>query len=93
MEDFSTLDIRNKPISVPRYRETLPDGTSYFILEQGGDRGFWDNTEVMRVPEGRVFVLGDNRDNSVDSRDSKQMGPIPIADILGYPILVLWSQH
>jgi hypothetical protein len=36
--------------------------------------------------------MGDNWDNSVDSRDSKEVGTVPISDIIGSPILILWSE-
>ena len=92
VEDFQTRDTLGKRNSVMRYRETFPEGTSHFVIEQRGDRGYWDDTEVTRVPEGEVFVMGDNRDNSVDSRDSKAVGTVPVSDIIGYAILILWSE-
>lgn len=71
---------------VPAYVETLPGASPYKIVETDGDTGFLDNAGPFIVPAASYFVLGDNRDNSTDSRiaaDKKGVGYIPEEFILG----------
>jgi signal peptidase I len=68
---------------IPRYLETLPNGRQHYILESSGDNGALDNTGVFSVPEGHYFGMGDNRDNSSDSRVLHSVGYIPRANLVG----------
>ncbi len=70
-------------------RETLPNGRSYDTLDQIKD-SVLDTTEPLVVPSGHYFVIGDNRDDSIDSR-SRQFGFIPRQNFIGKMITVYWS--
>ncbi len=73
-----------------RFIETLPNGSSHAILKAADD-GPLDNTILYRVPADSVFVLGDNRDNSQDSRMMDAVGFIPSDNVIGRAWTVLWS--
>jgi signal peptidase I len=70
------------------YHETLPNGATYLIAESGDDAEF-DNTQIYVVPKGNVFVLGDNRDHTNDSR--VDVGYVPLALLRDKPLIVYWS--
>ncbi|MEZ5891731.1 MAG: signal peptidase I [Parvularculaceae bacterium] len=67
----------------PTYRETLDNGVSYIVQECDLDNGHLDNTSAYHVPAGRYFMMGDNRDQSQDSRVISQVGYIPEDAIVG----------
>ncbi len=74
------------------YIETLPGGIMHPIYEETDDRPL-DNTEEYIVPEGHYFAMGDNRDNSQDSRVTNMVGPIPLENIVGKAAIIFFSTN
>jgi signal peptidase I len=75
---------------VKRWRERLPDGASYETLDCT-DNGFLDNAGAFTVPSGQYFMLGDNRDNSSDSR-MPAVGTIPFENLIGRVEIIFFSR-
>ncbi|MCT4552727.1 MAG: signal peptidase I [Alphaproteobacteria bacterium] len=73
-----------------KYLETMPNGHQHYIVENS-DSDFMDNTEVFNVPDGHYFFMGDNRDNSQDSRFLEKVGYVPAENLIGRAELVLYS--
>lgn len=76
--------------SFPRYMETLPNGKEHAILEVT-DKAQYDNTIVYTVPNEHYFAMGDNRDNSQDSRVWPQVGFIPKQNLVGRAEVLFFS--
>lgn len=68
---------------IPAYRETLTNGVSYVVNECYGDVGPLDNRGPYMVPQGHFFMMGDNRDQSQDSRVLELVGYVPLEDVVG----------
>jgi signal peptidase I len=79
--------------SYPQFRETLPEGKSYNVLDLGQQPQ--DDTVVFKVPAGHMFLMGDNRDNSLDSRfpaiDGQGIGIVPQANLVGRAAVMMFS--
>ncbi len=75
-----------------RFRETLPGGVEHDVLNIT-DNGDGDNTRVFIVPEGQYFFMGDNRDNSSDSRFPRPYGVgfVPFENLVGRADRVIFS--
>jgi signal peptidase I len=91
IDDYETTDERGRTTRVPQYLETLPNGVTHWIVERDGDRGYWDNTNVYTVPAGYFFMMGDNRDNSTDSRDEASVGFVPFENFVGRAEIIFFS--
>jgi signal peptidase I len=82
------------PVEVSRYEETLPGGVKHEIIELDGDGGYYDNTGVYEVPANCYFMMGDNRDNSTDSRVAAEQGGVgfvPFDNLIGRAEVIFFS--
>lgn len=90
IDDFQLNNRSGRVVTVKRYRETLPNGVSYTTLDLV-ENGFSDNTQVYEVPEGHYFMMGDNRDNSSDSRVVSGVGYVPLENFIGRAEIIFFS--
>ena len=98
-DEFPNLATRlasgKRVCELPILRETLPNGVSYPIIDNLQDQPL-DNYGEIRVPVGHVFLMGDNRDHSADSRapagyEQGLGGPVPLADVGGRAEFITFS--
>ena len=91
---YATINHFGKPEEAPQYIETLPNGVKHRIIQIDGDEGTFDNTKVYTVPPGHYFMMGDNRDNSSDSRlagDEGGVGYVPFVNLIGRAEIIFFS--
>ncbi len=90
---FAKRDAEGFVCRYPRFRETLPSGVSYEVLDLG--LGPADTTLPVVVPEGMLFLMGDNRDNSLDSRfpavPQQGIGLVPVDNLVGEASFMFFS--
>ncbi len=93
IEDYILTDGTGRSAAVAQYLETLPNGRVHRILELFGDQGPSDNTEAFTVPEGHFFMMGDNRDNSADSRAfPARFRFVPVENLVGRAEFLFYSK-
>jgi len=73
-----------------RYIETLPNGVTHYICK-ATDEGEANNTQEFLVPQGDIFAMGDNRDNSLDSRFMNGVGYVPFENLVGRAEFLFFS--
>lgn len=88
--DFIEIDELGRVLRTARFEETLPNGRTHRILEHT-DQGQLDNTPVYVVPKGHYFAMGDNRDNSLDSRVLSGVGFVPAENLVGRAEILFFS--
>ena len=84
-----TEEFDGRSVPVPMYQENLPQGRSHLIIDLTTS-GSLDNTGVFEVPAGHIFAMGDNRDNSLDSRVGN-VGYIPVENLIGRAEVIFFS--
>jgi len=87
--DRVDVGVGGREIRAARFRETLPNGVSYEVIDYE-QSGLFDNTGVYTVPPNHYFMMGDNRDNSTDSR-APFVGYVPFENFVGRAEIMFFS--
>jgi len=90
IEDYLYEEGNGAVIPITQYLETLPNGRQHRIIQMT-DNGPLDNTPVYDVPMGKYFMMGDNRDNSQDSRVLSAVGYVPAENLVGPAQFIFFS--
>jgi len=92
VDDYVEHDEAGNTLRVAEYMETLPGGVTHPILRQPGtDDDSMNNTQVYVVPPDHYFMMGDNRDNSADSRILSGVGYVPAENLVGRAEFIFFS--
>lgn len=95
VENFTFTDVYGSSRTIAQFSEILPDGAAHHTLD-ANPNGNLDNTDVYAVPEGHFFAMGDNRDNSLDSRIDNAysgVGFIPAENLVGRAEFIFYSTN
>lgn len=91
VDAFLYREHRGRVVGVDHYLEQWPGEAEPHSIYEQSDKAFLDNTEEFTVPEGMLFFMGDNRDNSVDSRADAGPGFVPFDHLVGRADLMMFS--
>ena len=91
VEDFVDRDRYGNTFRSAQFIETLPNGKRHLVLELDDSSGPADNTMEYKVPPGHYFMMGDNRDNSQDSRYLNVVGYVPAENLVGRAEIIFFS--
>ncbi|WP_420393057.1 signal peptidase I [Acuticoccus sp.] len=90
LPDLVEVAPNGREIRYERFEETLPNGVAYEVLN-ADNNSLFDNTQVYTVPDGHYFMMGDNRDNSTDSRSQSLVGMVPFENFVGRAEVIFFS--
>ena len=88
--DFVTREDGGPVRRIPAFEETLPEGRKFIVLDSEPN-GPFDNVGPYKVPPGHFFMMGDNRDNSTDSRALWGVGYVPRENLIGRAEVIFFS--